>query len=314
MVYFGFLPLPCPLCSPVFPDPTKVETVQDVLARAAAKGLLGGIIPEQSKTGKKGKNKKNRVASAGSKPTSPQSQERETGGELESGKDQVAASDEEEQRGECDEEDKEVKGGKKKRGLKGQKKKAKQQGKQSSRTTAASKNHSQSHKKKLAKKKTKRRLTKTKPRRIPRLTLTLISSAKPPKHLSPITALAHKLIDAPAVSPQLVDPAHPAPPAASRQMQRKNTDTVKAEKPVKDGAEADCLVKTRGKTEKPKTEKVTQAISKLSDFVLPPISLLSSSSLSGRSVSSPSQHPSRASHSELAQISASSSCISLPGL
>ncbi|XP_074538859.1 putative methyltransferase NSUN7 [Halichoeres trimaculatus] len=303
-------------------DPTKVETVQDVLARAAAKGLLGGIIPEQSKTSKKGKSKKNRVASAGSKPTSPQSQERQTGGEPESGKDQDTASDEDERRGECDEEDKEVEGGKKKRGLKGQKKKAKQQGKQSSRTTAASKNQSQSHKKKPTKKKTKRRLTKTKPRRIPRLTLTLISSAKPPKHLSPITALAHKLIDAPAVSPQLTsiststsaNPAHPAPPAAPRQVQRGSTEIVKAEKHMKGGADPDCLVKTRAKTEKPKTEKVTQVTSKLSDFVLPPISFPSSSSLSGRSVSPPSQHPSRASHSELAQISASSSCISLPGL
>lgn len=303
-------------------DPTKVETVQDVLARAAAKGLLGGIIPEQSKTGKKGKSKKNRVASAGSKPTSPQSQERRTGGEPESGKDQEASSDEEEHRGECGEEDKGVKGGRKKRGLKGQKKKAKQQGKQSSRTAAASKNHSQSHKKKLTKRKTKRRLTKTKPRRIPRLTLTLISSAKPPKHLSPITALAHKLVDAPAANPQLTlfsdstsaNPARPAPPAASRQVQRKSTETVKAEKPMKDEAEPQYLVKTKGKTEKPKTEKVTQVISKLSDFVLPPLAFPSSSSLSGRSVSSPSQRPSRASHSEHAQISASSSCISLPGL
>ncbi|XP_034544387.1 putative methyltransferase NSUN7 [Notolabrus celidotus] len=302
-------------------DPTKVETVQDVLARAAAKGLLGGIIPEQSKTGKKGKSKKNRVASADSRPPSPQSQGRQTGGELESGKDQVAYSEEEEQRGECNEE-KEVKGGKKKRGLKGHKRKAKQQSKQNSRTTAGSKNPSQSHKKKPKKRETKRRLTKTKPRRIPRLTLTLISSAKPPKHLSPITALAHKLIDAPAVKPQLTvfstptpaNPVRPAPPAASKQVQRKITETVKAERTIKDAAKPDSLGKMRGKTETLKTEKVTQVISKLSDFVLPPISFQSSSSLSGKSVSSPSQRPSRASHSELTQISASSSCISLPGL
>ncbi|CAJ1052239.1 putative methyltransferase NSUN7 [Xyrichtys novacula] len=297
-------------------DPTKVETVQDVLARAAAKGLLGGIIPEQSKTGKKGKSKKKRGASAGSKPSSPHSYERETGEELENGKDQVAASDQEEQRGESNEEEIEVKGGKKKRGLKGQKRKAKQ----SSRTTAGSKNPSQSHKKKPTKRKTKGRLMKTKPRRIPRLTLSLISSAKPPKHLSPITALAHKLIDAPAVNQQLTvfstpssaRSARPAPPAASKPVQRESVETVKERKAVKD--EPGCLLKTTRKAEKTKSEVVAETTLKESDFILPPISSPSSGSLSGRSVSSPSQRPSQASHSELAQISASSSCVSLPGL
>ncbi|KAA8594824.1 hypothetical protein FQN60_011959, partial [Etheostoma spectabile] len=106
-------------------DPTKVETVHDVLARAAAKGLLGGIIPEQSKNTKKGKSKKNRLASPSSKPSSPSSQERQTG-ELVNGEDPVAPSEHEEKKGERGEEgeeekekDKGGKGGKKTKALKG---------------------------------------------------------------------------------------------------------------------------------------------------------------------------------------------------
>ncbi|KAM7008661.1 putative methyltransferase NSUN7 [Tautogolabrus adspersus] len=266
-------------------DPTKVETVQDVLARAAAKGLLGGILPEQSKTGKKGKGKKNRGASAGSKPSSPSGQERETGGESVNGKNGFTPSEQEEQKGENNEEEKvEVNGGKKK---KGQKRKGKQRPKQTNKTTTVSKNPSQSHKKKPTKRKAKRRLTKTKARRFPRLTLTLISSAKPPKHLSPITALAHKLIDAPAIeSKQTVfstsSPARPAPPVALKQVQRGNAVTARAEKTQKDAAEPESSFKSRGKV-KLKDEVIEQDISKISDFVLPPISFPSSGSLSGRS-------------------------------
>ncbi|KAK5926671.1 hypothetical protein CgunFtcFv8_022222 [Champsocephalus gunnari] len=75
-------------------DPTKVETVHDVLARAAAKGLLGGIIPELSKTNKKGKSKKNRAASASSKPSSPSGRE----GQLGEGEKPVAPSQHEEKK------------------------------------------------------------------------------------------------------------------------------------------------------------------------------------------------------------------------
>ncbi|XP_005741268.2 putative methyltransferase NSUN7 [Pundamilia nyererei] len=89
-------------------DPTKVETVQDVLARAAAKGLLGGMIPEQSKAAKKGKSKKNRAASASSKPSSSSSLERETGGELPNGRDPVTPSGDEEEKGEGDDEEEKV--------------------------------------------------------------------------------------------------------------------------------------------------------------------------------------------------------------
>ncbi|XP_062334988.1 putative methyltransferase NSUN7 isoform X1 [Osmerus eperlanus] len=39
-------------------DPVKVESVQDVLARAAAKGLLGGILTDQSHAPKKGRQRK----------------------------------------------------------------------------------------------------------------------------------------------------------------------------------------------------------------------------------------------------------------
>ena len=310
-------------------DPTKVETVHDVLARAAAKGLLGGIIPEQSKTTKKGKSKKNRLASPSSKPSSPSSQERQTGRELVNG---VAPSEHEEKKGECGEEGEEEKeedtGGKKTRGLKGSKPKIKRKRpKQTNRTTTVSKHYPKSHKKKSAKRKVnqshlKRRLTKSKPRRIPRLTLTLMSSAKPSNHLSPITALAHKLSkNATITSQQTVfgtfSPASPAPPAAphaaSKQVQKHNTEPERAAKTLKDGAKPESLFKARGKVVRPKIEVATEDMLKAADFVLPPISSPSSSSGSSRSGSSLCQRPSRTSHSQLAQTSASSS-LSLPGL
>ncbi|XP_054634391.1 putative methyltransferase NSUN7 [Dunckerocampus dactyliophorus] len=122
-------------------DPTKVETVQEVLARAAAKGLLDGLFPEQPKE-KKGKSKKN-----------PE-------GDSEQGKDQS----EEEVKGEGEEE----KGGQRKR-----KKRRKRKIKQSK---TVPKHHSTSHKKKTHYRK---RTVKNKARKIPRLTLTLISSTKP---------------------------------------------------------------------------------------------------------------------------------------
>lgn len=313
-------------------DPTKVETVHDVLARAAAKGLLGGIIPEQSKTTKKGKSKKNRPASPSSKPLFPSSQERQTGRELVNGEDPAALSEHEEKKGECGEEgeeekeeDKEGKGGNKTRGLKGSKPKVKRRPKQTNRTTTVSKHYPKSHKKKSTKRKVnqshlKRRLTKSKPRRIPRLTLTLMSSAKPSSHLSPITALAHKLSkNATITSQQTVfstfSPASPAPPAAthaaSKQVQKHNTEPEITAKTIKDGAKPESQFKARGKVVRPKIEVVTEDVLKPADFVLPPISSPSPSSVSSRSGSSLCQRPSRTSHSQLAQTSFS---VSLPGL
>ncbi|XP_074486191.1 putative methyltransferase NSUN7 isoform X1 [Sebastes fasciatus] len=299
-------------------DPTKVETVHDVLARAAAKGLLGGIIPEQSKTSKKGKSKKNRVASAGSKPPSPSSLERPTGREDVNGEDPVAPSEHEEKKGECgeDEEKDEDKEGKKRRGLKGSKQKVKRRPKQ----TTISKLHPKGHKKKSSKRKVnqshhKRRFTKTKPRRIPRLTLTLMSSANPSNHLSPITALAHKLSNNTTMKSQQTVSSSPSPvrPAASKQVQRLNTEPDRAEKTLKNAAGPEGLFKARGKVVRPKKEVVTEDALKPAGFVLPPISSPSSSSVSSRS--SPRQRPSRTSLFQLAQISASSSSsVSLPGL
>ncbi|XP_068583213.1 putative methyltransferase NSUN7 [Cebidichthys violaceus] len=308
-------------------DPTKVETVHDVLARAAAKGLLGGIIPEQSKTGKRGKSRKNWVTSAGSKPSSPSSQERQRGSEVVNGEDPVGASEHEEERGECGEdgeegkeEDKGEKGGKKRRGLKGSKQKVKGQ---TNRTTEVSKQNPKSRKKKSTKTKVnqsphKRQLTRSKPRRIPRLTLTLMSSAKPSNHLSPITALAHKLSNSPTIISQQTDfstsssarPALAAPHAASKQVQRRSTELERAERTLKDAARPEGQFKARGKVARPRKEDVL----KHADFVLPPISSSSSGSMNSRSESSLCRRPSRTSDSQLAQISASSSSVYLPGL
>ncbi|XP_050926588.1 putative methyltransferase NSUN7 [Lates calcarifer] len=261
-------------------DPTKVETVQDVLARAAAKGLLGGIIPEPSKTGKKGKSRKNR---AGEDPDIAPSEEDKGEGDLKGSEEEVEYKKEE------DEEGKEEK---KRRGIKGRKQKLKRRPKQTTRAPAVSKHRPKSHKKKT----TKRKLNK-RHRRIPRLTLTLMSSAKPSSHLSPITALAHKISSPPSAGKH----PPPAPPVASKQVQRPNTKPEgRAEKTLKDAANpASPLKEARGgKVVRPE---------EAADSVLPPIPP-SPSSGSVRTRSGRSQ----SSHSE--NMSASSSSIFLPGL
>lgn len=319
-------------------DPTKVETVQDVLARAAAKGLLGGIIPEQSKAGKKGKSKKNRAASATSKPSSPSSQERpaQTGSELESGQDPVAHSDYEEEKGEGDvkcsaeeegeknAEDNGGKGEKKRRGLKGRKGKLKRRSKQTNRISTVSKLLPKSHKKKPRKKNQahhKRRLqgpTKSKPRRIPRLTLTLISSAKPSTHLFPI--ISQDKSDSLTSAGKHPSPARPAPPLAphtssKQQVQKRNTEPERVEKSLKETAKPGSPLKGHMKVIRPKKQAATQEELKPAGFVLPPISSPTSSSLSSRSAASLSQPPSMAFHTQHAHPStSSSSSVSLPSL
>eukprot|EP00064_Thunnus_orientalis_P003645 superscaffoldBa00000307_g3655 len=310
-------------------DPTKVETVQDVLARAAAKGLLGGIIPDQSKAGKKGKSKKNRAASATSKHSSPSSQEgpAQTGSELESGQDPVAHSDHEEEKGEGDvkcsveeeeegnTEDKGGNGERKRRGLKGRKRKLKRR---SNRIPTVSKYLPKSHKKKPKKKKQAHHKwhlqgpTKSKPRRIPRLTLTFISSsAKPSTHLSPITAQDKSgTLTSAGKHPS---PGRPAPLTAlhtssKQQVQKQNTELERAEKTPKDTVKPGSLFKGHVKVVRPEKEL------KPAGFVLPPISSSTSSSLSSSNGASPSQPPSTTLHTQHTITSASSSSVSLPSL
>ncbi|XP_015799072.3 putative methyltransferase NSUN7 [Nothobranchius furzeri] len=213
-------------------DPTKVESVQDVLARAVAKGLLGDIVPEPLKTGKKRKTKKKQTVSATSKPSSPSSQE-EAEREPVDGRD----SEEPSEREEKDEgnlevneanvgEDQKIKGEKKK------KKKQKMVKKHLKQTKNSPTDAKQSHKKKTKKKEdqpqSKKKQTRMKPRRIPRLTLALISSANPSNHLSPITALAHKISGNPGMKPSC--PSTPLPTASKRQ----NTPPEEAERTLKD--------------------------------------------------------------------------------
>lgn len=307
-------------------DPTKVETVQDVLARAAAKGLLGGIIPEQSKTGKRRKHGKNRVVSATSNPSSPSSQDRQTGNEIGNGQDPVTLTKHEKGKGECSEDEKEKEkggeGGKKRRGLRGRKSKVKRRPKQTNRTTTVSNLQLKDHKRKPAKRKVnqshhKRHPTKSKQRRIPRLMLTLISSTKPSSHLSSITALAHKLSENAANKAQQTavfsNPslAPLTPHAASKQVQRQNIEPERAERTRKGTTKALSPIKARAKVVMSKTEGATQDMSKAADFVLPPISFHSHSSLRSRNGSSRSQ---RLSNSQFVHLSASSSSVSLPGL
>ncbi|XP_007551956.1 putative methyltransferase NSUN7 isoform X1 [Poecilia formosa] len=169
-------------------DPTKVESVQDVLARAAAKGLLDGIIPEPSKPAKKSKRKKKRVALSTSRTSSPSSQEEPEAAEISDGVDPALPSedeDKEEGENEADRKDSKTKSEKKK------KRKSKRNQKQSRGDAAGLKNQAKGQKKKAKRKVNPSQHSK--PRRIPRLTLTLMSAEKPSRHLSPITALAHKI-------------------------------------------------------------------------------------------------------------------------
>lgn len=294
-----------------------METVQDVLARAAAKGLLGGMIPEQSKAAKKGKSKKNRVASASSKPSSSSSLEREMGGELPNGRDPFTPSGDEEEKGEGDggedeEEEKvgetEKEGEKKRRGHKGRKQKG--HPKQSNNTTVST-HEPKGHKKKQTKKKGnqshhKRRRTKSKPRRIPRLTLALMSSAKPSNHLSPITALAQRMSINPAFKsqqtllstpspagkhPSTALPAIPAPRTASTGL---NTQPERAQETLNDAA------------------KPAKAAVRADNVGLPPISSTSSTSLRSRRGSSGYRPLSGTLNSQQGNMSTSSSSISLP--
>ncbi|XP_034438377.1 putative methyltransferase NSUN7 [Hippoglossus hippoglossus] len=287
-------------------DPTKVETVQDVLARAAAKGLLGGILPDQLKTGKKGKSRKNREA--GSERGPP---------EEEKGEGEVKGNEEEE-------EGKREEDGGKRRGVKGRKRKLKQ-GQKQSKAPADAKQQTKSQKKKPTKKKGNqshptKRPSKSKQRRIPRLTLTLMSSEKTSNQLSPITALAHRLSETPVIGSQRTvssapssagKPPSPAPtapstpPAASRQLQGHNTQPERQEKTLRDGDKSVSPLKARGKVVGP--QEVRRAAR---GSVLPPIPSPSSGSLRSRAGSSPSH----TSHSHHKNMSTSSSSVSLPGL
>ncbi|XP_037830541.1 putative methyltransferase NSUN7 [Kryptolebias marmoratus] len=199
-------------------DPTKVESVQDVLARAAAKGLLGDVISEPSKTGKKKKSKKNRAASAASKPSSPSCQGGEEEGESGNGRDSEDTSEHEEEKDEGEPDDGEENVGERTDDKgKGEKKlrRRKRNPKQSKEAPTDAKSHKKKTKKKENQSQVKKKQVSNKPRRIPRLTLTLISSAHPSRHLSPITALAHKISGNPAVKPQQA--ALGSPPLSGKQ-------------------------------------------------------------------------------------------------
>ncbi|KAM8879333.1 putative methyltransferase NSUN7 [Spinachia spinachia] len=293
-------------------DPTKVETIHDVLARAAAKGLLGGFLPEPSKTGKRGRRRKDGIGSAGSKPSSPSSQERQTGSDAVNGEDPDAASEHEGKGGECGEEGKEEdqggKGGKKKRALKGTKQKAKRQ---TNRTSDASKQNLKSRTKKSTKTKVNQsHLKRQRPRRIPRLTLTLMSSSKASKHLYPITALAHKLSNGPTMKSPQAD-------FSSRSPGRPKVKEVTASKQVHgerselDGAEGRRKEEAGPKANGKVTRLREEIVLKPPDSFLPPISPPSPDSVSGSSLC---LRLSRTSLSQPGHASASSSSVDLPGL
>lgn len=311
-------------------DPTKVESVHDVLARAVAKGLLGGIIPRESKKGKREKRRKDCKAPADSKPSSPSSHDEETGNEFEDDQEPVYAREHEV------EDEHEKRTGEKKKGTNRRKQRIKRRAKQS----ATVSRKQQSDGKKPAKKKQqpqhRRHHNKRRARKIPCLTLSLMSSTKPSSSLSTITALAHKLsknvaIESqqilfsphppasgphfsplPAVSGAEFSPCQPdsgphlsSHPAVSvpAVLRRQNTDAGRAEKKVKNIKAGTS--KTRAKVVKGETEVVTQVGSEAAGLVLPPISK-PHHSFGSRSGSSGSHLHSQASRSKMSASSSTS--------
>ncbi|KAM9769668.1 putative methyltransferase NSUN7 [Menidia menidia] len=248
-------------------DPTKVETVQDVLARAAAKGLLGNIIPEPSKNGKKGKGKKNQTTSS-SKPPSPSGQEGLAEPEPENGRGSATPSKDGEERGDdrgeaAGEEVSGAGGAKKKR------RKRKKHPKQTKSNSTGQKVQPTGRRKKPAAKKAnpshhRGQQMRSKPRRIPRLTLSLMSAAKPSSHLSPITAVAHKISGSPAVKsePAPLSKKHPGPPPPSAP----GSPHVAARRTVAP------VAKQPRQVERPKNVVRKQEVTKTGDGILPPIS------------------------------------------
>lgn len=279
-------------------DPTKVESVHDVLARAVAKGLLGGISPRESNKGKMEKRRKDCKDPADSKPSSPSSHDEETGNEFEDDQEPDYATEHDEV-----EDEHEKRTGGKKKGTKGRKHRVKRRAKQS----ATVSRKQQSDGKKQAKKKQqpqhRRHHRKRRARKIPRLTLSLMSSTKPSSSLSTITALAHKMSKNVAIeSQQLLFSPHPpasdphfsplpavsgaefspCPPDSGPHLsshpavslpavlRRQNADARRAEKKVKNIKTGTS--KTRAKVVKGETEVVTQVGSEAAGLVLPPIS------------------------------------------
>lgn len=272
-------------------DPTKVESVHDVLARAVAKGLLGGIIPRESKKGKGEKRRKDRKDPADSKPSSPSSHDEETGNEFEDDQDPVYATEHDE----GEDEHEERKEGKKK-GTKGRKQQVKRRAKPSATISRKQQSDSKKASKKKQQPQHRRHHRKRRARKIPRLTLSLMSSTKPSSSLSTITALAHKLSKNIAIESQQIffsprPPASgphfsprpavsggefsPCPPDSGPHLssqpavslpavlRRQNTDAGRAEKKVKNIKAGKS--KTRAKVIKGEIEVVT-------GLVLPPIS------------------------------------------
>lgn len=285
-------------------DPTKVETVQEVLARAAAKGLLAGVVAQTSKTRKKGKRRKKQTGNESANGQSEECEEHED--RLEE------YSEENEEKG------KQGKRKKKRRGVKGGKGKVSQLAKQASRSGAAPKQQDKEHKKKKVSE--RKGPARSKPRKIPRLTLTLISSPKPSSPLSSITALAHRLSQNSTIkSPQGAHPsdptaARPPLPARSGAAKQVKKPSAKAEKTLKD----DCQAARPSMGEEAKVSKGEPSQTRC---ILPPVTTLSRCSLSSGSSSSGSssvsQHHTDAgsdSRLGLGQVSPSTSFISLPGL
>ncbi|KAM3864872.1 putative methyltransferase NSUN7 [Diretmus argenteus] len=313
-------------------DPTKEETVQDVLARAAAKGLLHGIISDQPKPSKKERGRKSRkFATATTRSTSSSSQERSdhTGAELVTGQD-AGSSDilpatlkmspleergevVEDQSSEGDEEDKDE--GEKKRGLKGGKGRLKRRPRKTYRTFKVTRPHPDRPRKKPADK-VKLPLRNRRPGGPSRSksrgqSAPLTPSPTPSHHSSPTTPLAGTLTpdEEPVSATATLIGKHPSPirPAAptlhadsKKALGQKTAMPEQGEKTFKDVAELGSP--NMGKGVRPKKEAVMQEVLTPVDLILPPISSHSFSSLSS-SGSSLSRQLSQASPSRLSSPS-----------
>uniref|UniRef100_A0A667WQE3 SAM-dependent MTase RsmB/NOP-type domain-containing protein n=1 Tax=Myripristis murdjan TaxID=586833 RepID=A0A667WQE3_9TELE len=327
-------------------DPAKAETVQDVLARAAAKGLLGGINPDQAKTSKKGRARKSHAPATSTKPLSPSAVQTEI--KLATGQNAGGVStlpvplsvlkekgmedlnsDEEEDKEEGHEEDDGPKG-ERRRGHKGRKNKPKRRPKQTNKTPAVSKPRPSRRMKKAAHRKLKP-IHNTHPRgpaksepggQLPPLTPTQTPSPSPSHHSTPVKPLANTFSNDPPtmISQRALSgtgtpmdkhllsnrPAHPTLHTASEERKGQKTESGKGDKTFQNH-----VAKTGGMYKA--TGKVVKPKTEVvMQAVLKPADFVLPP-ISSPSLSSLSSRSGR-SASQLTQTLTSSSSVSLSGL
>ncbi|XP_056136483.1 putative methyltransferase NSUN7 [Lampris incognitus] len=300
-------------------DPTKVETVQDVLARARAKGLLNGVMTDQSKTDKKARHgtkllpaiaDKSPSPSQGTGWARPSSTKTRPVTEQDLGSSSVSRKVETEGSGEGEREklDEDNKGGKKEKrgGPRKKKGKTKQHPRSSKQTSRVSKHRPNQSRKKVTKRKGKCKsysghtlaaVGKMPKGQLPALSSTLTPSLTPLHHSFQMTPITDSLAaDLPTLASQqptsgMATPRHPLPTCLTPSSVHVGPNSAHLRKSKQGGLQA-VEKNLRGNRDEATRRRLRPA-----DLVLPPISSPSSSSISSGSCVPSSLPPSQSSSS-----------------